>query len=110
MLREGATILISKTKVIPPVITPDQYPAPEDIAQAVEGFNIVEVDILGKAMELGDRTGKIANVVMIGALSKLFPFDKFPIELWLQAIKNVSPKPSIWAGNYAAFSAGREMV
>ena len=110
MLREGDTILISKTKVIPPVITPEQYPAPEEIEKAVEGFKVVEVDILGKALELGDSTGRIANVVMIGALSKLSPFDKFPTELWLQAIKNVSPKPAIWAGNYAAFMGGREMV
>lgn len=110
MLRDGATVLISKTKVIPPVITPEQYPTPEEIAKAVEGFKVVEVDILGKALELGDITGRIANVVMIGALSNLSPFDKFPTELWLKAIKNVSPKPAIWAGNYAAFMAGREMV
>jgi indolepyruvate ferredoxin oxidoreductase alpha subunit len=70
----------------------------------------VEIDALGKAMELGDITGRIANVVMIGALSKLPPFDKFPSELWLQAIKNVSPGPAFWAGNYAAFSAGRELI
>ncbi len=75
MLREGATILISKTKVIPPVITAEQYPSEEDIAKAVEGFKVVEVDILAKAMEIGDPTGKIANVVMIGALSKLPPFE-----------------------------------
>jgi len=110
MLRDGATILISKTKVIPPVITSEQYPTPEEIAKAVEGYKVVEVDILGKALELGDSTGRIANVVMIGSLSKLPPFDRFPTELWLQAIKNVSPKPAIWAANYAAFSAGREMV
>ena len=110
ILREGATVLISKTKVIPPLITLEEYPTQENIAKAVEGFKVVEVDILGKALELGDSTGRIANVVMIGALSKLPPFDKFPTELWLQAVKNVSPKPAIWAGNYAAFNAGREMV
>jgi indolepyruvate ferredoxin oxidoreductase alpha subunit len=110
MLRDGATILISKTKVVPPVITPEEYPSREEISKVVEGFNVVEVDVLGKAMEIGDITGRIANVVMIGALSKLSPFDRFPTELWLQAIKNVSPKPAIWAGNYAAFSAGRDLV
>ena len=71
---------------------------------------MVEIDILAKAMEIGDSTGRIANVVMIGALSKLPPFNTIPTELWLQAVKNVSPKPAIWAGNYAAFTAGREMV
>jgi indolepyruvate ferredoxin oxidoreductase alpha subunit len=110
LLKDGATVLISKTRVIPPVITEDQYPKPEDIKRAVEGFKVVEVDVLGKAMEIGDITGRIANVVMIGALSRLEPFDRFPAELWLQAIKNVSPKPAIWAGNYAAFSAGRDLI
>ncbi len=109
-LREGATVLISKTKVVPPVITAEEYPTDEAVSKAVEGFKVVEVDILAKALELGDSTGRIANVVMIGALSKLPPFDKFPTELWLQAIKNVSPKPAIWDANYAAFSAGRELV
>jgi len=110
MLREGATILISKTKVIPQLLTVEDYPTQEKITKAVEGFKVVEVDVLEKAMEIGDSTGRIANVVMIGALSKLPPFDKFPTELWLQAIKNVSPRPAIWAGNYAAFSAGRELA
>ncbi len=109
MLREGATILISKTKVVPPVITREQYPSDADIAKAVEGFKVVEVDILAKALELGDPTGRIANVVMIGVLSKLPPFDKFPVELWLTAVKSISPKPAIWAGNYTAFMAGRNL-
>lgn len=110
LLRDEATILISKTRVIPPLITADQYPKPEDIKRAVEGFKVVEVDVLGKAMEIGDITGRIANVVMMGALSRLEPFDRFPVELWLEAIKNVSPKPAIWAANYAAFSAGRDLI
>ena len=71
---------------------------------------MVEADVLGKAMEIGDKTGRIANVVMVGTLSRLAPFDRFPTELWLRAIKNVSPRPAIWAANYAAFSAGRELV
>ncbi len=110
LLRDGATIMISNTRVIPPVISEDQYPKPEDIQRAVEGYRVVEVDALGKAIEIGDTTGRSANVVMIGTLSKLSPFDRFPVELWLQAIKNVSPKPAIWAANYAAFSAGRDLV
>ncbi len=110
LLRDGATILISKTKIVPPVITYEQYPTDADIAKAVQGFKVVEVDILAKAVEIGDPTGKIANVVMIGVMSKLPPFDKFPVELWLKAIQNVSPKPAIWAGNYAAFMAGRKLI
>ncbi len=110
LLRDGASILISKTKIVPQVITAAQYPSDTDIAKAVQGFRVVEVDILAKAVEIGDPTGRIANVVMIGVMSRLTPFDRFPVELWLKAIKNVNPKPAVWAGNYAAFMAGRDLI
>jgi indolepyruvate ferredoxin oxidoreductase alpha subunit len=50
----------------------EQYPTERDIAKAVQGFNVVEV-IYFKAIEIGDPTGKIANVVMIGVMSRLAP-------------------------------------
>jgi indolepyruvate ferredoxin oxidoreductase alpha subunit len=46
---------------------------------------------------------------MIGVLSRVPPFDSFPEEYWLQALKNVSRKPAVWQANYAAFLAGREL-
>jgi indolepyruvate ferredoxin oxidoreductase alpha subunit len=110
LLKEGATILIAKTRVVPPVISADEYPKPEDIEKAVKDFRVLEIDVLNKAIEIGDTTGRIANVVMIGAMSRLAPFERFPADLWLQAIKNVSPRPALWAANYAAFSAGRKMI
>jgi indolepyruvate ferredoxin oxidoreductase, alpha subunit len=110
LLKDGATVLISNTRVIPPVISEEQYPNSEDIRRVLEGFRVVEVDPLKKAVELGDSTGRIANVVMIGVLSSLEPFKRFPEELWLQAVKNVSPGPAVWAANYAAFRSGRDLV
>ena len=59
---------------------------------------------------LGDSTGKSANVVMLGALSALEPFNSIPREIWLQTLKNVSPKPAIWNSNFAAFNAGAKLV
>jgi indolepyruvate ferredoxin oxidoreductase, alpha subunit len=65
------------------------------------------VNVLAKALDLGDASGRIANVVMMGVLSTLEPFNVFPIELWLKALKKVSPRPVLWASNYVAFNAGR---
>ena len=63
--------------------------------------------MLGKALELGDPTGRVANVVMMGVLSTLEPFDAFPESLWLKALQKINPKAEVWASNYAAFKAGR---
>ena len=47
---------------------------------------------------------------MLGALSAEELYNIIPRELWLQAIKNVSPKPAMWDGNHAAFMSGVEMI
>jgi indolepyruvate ferredoxin oxidoreductase, alpha subunit len=71
---------------------------------------VIEVDVLGKALELGDRSGRTANVVMMGVLSTQAPFNVFPRELWLNALKKANSKPAVWAANYAAFHCGREFA
>lgn len=110
MLKPGGTVLMANTRVFPYGVDEDQYPTAQEIQDVLEGYKIVEVDVLAEALALGDESGRSANVVMMGALSKLAPFGDFPEELWLQALKNVSPKPAIWTANYAAFNAGKELV
>jgi len=66
------------------------------------------VDVLGKALELGDRSGRTANVVMMGILSTLPPFNVLPPEMWLTALRKANSKPAVWAGNYVAFNTGRQ--
>lgn len=68
------------------------------------------VDVLQIAMTLGDASGRSANVVMLGALSALDQFNLVPKEIWLQALKTISPKPAIWNMNHAAFNAGIKLV
>ncbi len=57
----------------------------------------------------GDSTGRIANVVMMGALSRIAPFTATPEAVWLRALKEVAPGPA-WGGNYQAFLAGRDLL
>ncbi|NDV19045.1 pyruvate ferredoxin oxidoreductase [Pseudodesulfovibrio sp. JC047] len=109
MLRKGGTVILAKTEVHPAKMAKDSYPKADDIRSALADYTVVEVDVLKAALDLGDASGRSANVVMIGVLSTIAPFDTFPEELWLQALKNVSPKPAIWAANYAAFNAGRSL-
>jgi indolepyruvate ferredoxin oxidoreductase alpha subunit len=110
LLKTGGTILAARTTIVPQSLTAEQYPPVEKIRQAAEGYNLIEIDVLAKALEIGDTTGRIANVVMMGALSKIAPFNQLTESLWLQALKDVTPVPALWGGNYSAFNAGRELM
>lgn len=108
MLRPGGTVLLANTKLVPFGMSEKDYPADERIHEALKAYKVIEVDVLGKALELGDPTGRVANVVMMGVLSTLKPFDAFPESVWLSALQKINPKPAVWASNYAAFRAGRQ--
>lgn len=110
MLRPDGSVLLATTRVLPYGVHEDAYPAHDEIVRTLADYKVVEMDVLDEALALGDATGRIANVVMIGALSRLDPFAAFPAELWLQALKSVSPKPAIWTANHAAFQAGRRLA
>jgi indolepyruvate ferredoxin oxidoreductase alpha subunit len=110
LLKEGGTLVCATTTVVPQALAKEDYPTKGKIYDALGGTNVVEVDVLGKALELGDSTGRIANVVMMGVLSKIAPLDVMPVELWLKALEAVTPHPKLWAANYAAFYGGRELI
>jgi indolepyruvate ferredoxin oxidoreductase alpha subunit len=107
MLRPGGTVVLADTAIVPPLFKSENYPTLEAVRQALSDYKVIDVDVLGTALGLGDPTGRSANVVMIGVLSTLAPFDSFPVEYWFKALKSVSPKPALWQANYAAFLAGR---
>lgn len=109
MLKEGGTILFADTAIVPQGFDPEQYPSDEAIAELLEGYNVIKLDILSEAIKLGDTTGRSANVVMLGVLSTVAPFNTLPEECWLSALKNVTPA-KMWAGNYAAFMAGKKLM
>jgi len=110
MLKPDGTILMAETKIIPQGLPEDQYPTDEDIETVLNPYQVVDVDVLGKALDLGDPTGRTANVVMMGILSTLPVFEPFPPELWHKALNKTNPKPTVWAANYTAYNAGREIV
>jgi len=108
LLRPGGTVLLANTRIIPAGMAEKDYPTDAQLQDVLKPYKVVEVDVLGKALELGDSTGRVANVVMMGVLSQQSPFDRFPGTLWLQALQKLNPKPAVWASNYAAFQAGRQ--
>jgi indolepyruvate ferredoxin oxidoreductase alpha subunit len=108
MLRPGGTVVLASTKIIPAGLSELDYPRDEQIREVLEPYQVVEVDVLEKALELGDPTGRVANVVMMGVLSTLKPFDAFPESIWLRALQKINPKSQVWASNYAAFMTGKK--
>ncbi|NMB54791.1 MAG: pyruvate ferredoxin oxidoreductase [Leptolinea sp.] len=110
LLKPGGTVLLADTCILPLGFPKDRYPTDEQIISNLKGYRTLLVNVLGKALELGDQSGRIANVVMMGVLSTLTPFDRFPEAVWRQALRQVNAKSSIWAANVAAFRAGRELA
>jgi indolepyruvate ferredoxin oxidoreductase alpha subunit len=110
LLRPDGRILTATTAIVPQNLKAEEYPTPEQIAKAIGGRNLLQIDVLAKALAMGDTSGRVANVVMLGALSQVTPFSRLPLNLWLQAIKNMSPATQIWAMNYRAFQEGRALM
>jgi indolepyruvate ferredoxin oxidoreductase alpha subunit len=108
LLKPGGTVLMADTRILPQGLDPEAYPGDGQLEALLADCRLVRVDPLRRAVELGDPTGKIANVILMGVLSTLDPFDRFPVELWWQALRKVNPRPQAWAANYAAFNAGRD--
>ena len=110
MLRLGGTVLLATTTIFPPRIPAEKYPREQQFDDLLQPYRVVKVDVLKKALELGDPTGRMANVVMLGLLSTLPPFDIFPVELWYEALRTANPRLNVWSANYAAFNTGRNMA
>lgn len=90
MLREGGKIVVNTQQIDPmPVITGAAV-YPEKVLEELKAKNIFidEFDALSLAKEAGST--KAVNIVLMGRLSKYFPFAK---EEWLTAIEEVvAPK------------------
>jgi indolepyruvate ferredoxin oxidoreductase alpha subunit len=106
-LHPEGTVLLAETKIVPFSALTKEYPPDGQIEMMLHAYHVVKADPLTTAIELGDPTGRLANVVMLGLLSTMHPFDIFPLELWYTALKRVNSRPDVWAANYAAFNAGR---
>lgn len=109
LLSPNGTIILADTKIVPQGLKAEQYPSIESIDECLAGYNVIKMNVLDTAIRLGDEMGRCANVVMLGLLSSLAPFDQIPEEIWLQAIRKVTAKKELWNLNYAAFREGQKL-
>ncbi|MFH0865131.1 MAG: 2-oxoacid:acceptor oxidoreductase family protein, partial [Bacteroidota bacterium] len=107
LLRPGGTIVFNNFTVLPVTAKKEDYPEVNKIYKALKDYNIIKIDANKIAYDLGDVTGKTANVVVLGLLSTIAPFNNIPEEIWLSALMAISPSDFIKAANKLSFEAGR---
>lgn len=103
MLKIGGQIITNTQQIDPmPVIT-GAATYPENILDELKdkGISVDAVNALDLAKSAGSV--KAVNIVLMGRLSKYFPFDK---EVWLKAIEN-TVAPKFVEMNKKAFLLGR---
>jgi indolepyruvate ferredoxin oxidoreductase alpha subunit len=109
LLKPEGKILLNVFKALPANIRIENYPSLEQVEKVLadHASDVINIDAAKIARDLGDKTGKTANVVLLGKLSTIAPFDIFPRETWLSALMSVSPNDFIKFSNQRAFNAGR---
>ena len=107
LLKPDGTIIINDFTALPVNVKKEDYPAFEDIEKVLQGYEVIKIDANKLAYEIGDKSGRRANVMVIGLLSTIKPFNYIPEQIWLSALMSVSPNDMAKAGNSLAFKKGR---
>jgi len=112
LLKPGGKVLLNVFKAVPANIKIEDYPSLKEIemALATYGCEVIKIDAAKIAHDLGDKTGKTTNVVVLGQLSTIAPFNIIPRDIWLSALMSVSPDDFIKSANQLAFDAGRKYL
>ena len=102
-LKKGGKVVVNTQKIAPmPVITgAAEYPQNLEEKMAALGVSLDAFDALSLAEEAG--TAKAVNIVLMGRVSRLFPFSE---EEWLEALKASVPAKLLEV-NQKAFRLGR---
>jgi indolepyruvate ferredoxin oxidoreductase beta subunit len=103
--QEG-TILVNEYELIPGSVANAEKIYPHGAIDFLKskGLRVIALPASTTARELGD--GRMANVVLLGALSTLLPI---PQEIWEKTLRLRIPARHL-EGNLKAFQAGREMM
>jgi indolepyruvate ferredoxin oxidoreductase beta subunit len=105
LAKPGAKILVNDMERIPVTVSSGLQPAAKDVAQrlaAYPGLMLIEANPL--ALKAGNL--RAANLVVVGALSMLVPFDE---EHWQAALRERIPAELLDV-NLRAFDLGRAAV
>lgn len=104
-LKSDGRIIVSSQQIDPMPVLTGQAAYPQDLIGMMKarGFQVDEVDGLQLAEQAGST--KAVNLVLMGVLSKYFPFSE---EAWQEAIEACVPK-KVLEINRKAFALGRNL-
>jgi indolepyruvate ferredoxin oxidoreductase beta subunit len=107
-MKPEGTVIVNAQEIHPIAVTTGKmpYPAHEQILLALQRYTarVYEVEALATALQFG--SSRTVNIVLLGAISQLFPAD---ILVWEEAIAKVI-RPRFLELNLRAFRAGRELI
>jgi indolepyruvate ferredoxin oxidoreductase alpha subunit len=106
LLKPGGTIIFNTFKALPPNTKKEDYPQLADVEKSLEGYKVITIDANRVAYDLKDKTGRTANVVVLGLLSTVEPFNQIPRDVWLKSLMNHSPNDHVKTANHIAFMGG----
>lgn len=103
---DNGTILINDHEIIPGSVAGAEEAYPKNAIEHLKNLNlkIMSFAATQTAHDLGD--GRMANVVMLGALSTMLPI---PEECWQKSLRVRLPKRYL-GGNQKAFKAGQQII
>ncbi len=106
--KDKAAIVINDQKILPPAVTMGLAQYPGDIPATFKKYfkNRAHV-VKGQEIAMGLGNAQAANVVLMGAFSKLLP--EIEERMWLNALADLLPK-KIQELNVKAFQKGREAL
>ncbi|MCP5046528.1 MAG: pyruvate ferredoxin oxidoreductase, partial [bacterium] len=107
LLKPGGTIILNQFSTLPASAKKEDYPTLTQIENGLEGYHVVTIDADHIARQLGDSTGRTANVVVMGFLSTIQAFDRIPVQIWESALLSISRGDIVKSANLAAFRGGR---
>lgn len=103
---KNGTVFINDYELIPASVANAEKIYPHETVEYLKskGLRVIVLPASKIARDLGD--GRMANVVLLGALSTLLPI---PQEIWEKTLKLRIPAKYV-EGNMKAYKAGKEMM
>ena len=107
-LRRGGTAVVNEMEIVPVTVSSGaaKYPGDEHLTRVFAALDARLVTVPGEALAQRAGNVKAANVVLLGAVSRLLPL---PEDAWWTCIAQRVPKKFLEL-NRVAFAAGREAV
>jgi indolepyruvate ferredoxin oxidoreductase beta subunit len=107
-LKVGGTAIVNEMEIVPITVSAGSghYPADGDLDAAMAAVSAKVIRVPGERLAQEAGNVKAANVVLLGAISRLLPL---PEELWWRCLEQRVPKKFLDL-NRTAFAAGRTTV